>query len=90
MGLFYSIVSYIYSPKSPILPEQIKLSAQKLSIGMKHKMDNIRKENHQREVEFIQMINKPKRDLFVERVMIDNMVMGSINYGGTFLSNVVH
>ena len=90
MGLFYSIVSYIYSPKSPIAPEQIKLSAQKLSIGMKHKMDNIRKENHQREVEFIQMINKPKRDLFVERVMIDNMVMGSINYGGTFLSNVVH
>ncbi len=90
MGLLYSIVSYFYSPTSPIPSEQIKLSAQKLSIGMKHKMNKIQQKNHQMEVEFIEMINKPKRDLFMERVKIDNMVQGSISYGGTFLSNIVH
>lgn len=83
MGILYSIVSYFYNQQSQIPPEQIKLSAQRLSIGMKIKMTKIQKINHQLETEFIEMINQPKRDLFLERLKIDNMLQGSINYGGT-------
>ena len=48
-------------------------------------MQKLQKANMTMQNQFIEMIKQPKRDMFVENVKIDDMIMGSIKFGGTFI-----